>query len=66
MKKLFGVIVFALALSIAVCPSVMAETFELKISTTQTETSMIYAGLQAAANEIMGFTPHHSLAARKT
>ena len=53
MKKLFGVIALALALSIAVCSFAVAETFELKISTTQTETSMIYAGLQAAANEIM-------------
>ncbi|MBQ7665554.1 MAG: hypothetical protein IJS42_02435, partial [Synergistaceae bacterium] len=30
----------------------LAETFELRISTTQTETSMIYAGLKAAADEI--------------
>lgn len=52
MKKLFSFTVLALVLSLILCSFAFAETFELRISTTQTETSMIYAGLQAAANEI--------------
>lgn len=51
MKKFF---VFSLALLvlIASCSLAFASSYELRISTTQTETSMIYAGLQAAADEI--------------
>ena len=52
MKK-FLASVLALVLCLAVCSMACAATYELKISTTQTESSMIYAGLQAAADEIM-------------
>ena len=50
MKKL---VALALALSLAACPAAFAASYELKVSTTQTETSMIYAGLKAAADEIL-------------
>ena len=46
-------IALALALSLAACPAAFAASYELKVSTTQTETSMIYAGLKAAADEIL-------------
>ncbi len=66
MKKLLAMILAtALSLSLVACSSSeetteettgettqATETFELKISTTQTETSMIYQGLQAAADRI--------------
>ena len=52
MKKLFAV-ALALTLSLALCSVASAAKYDLKISTTQTETSMIYAGLKAAADEIM-------------
>ena len=51
MKKFFAVLI-ALVMSFTICAAGFAETFELRISTTQTETSMIYAGLKAAADEI--------------
>ena len=47
MKKL----VLAVVLVLALCSASFA-AFELRVSTTQTETSMIYAGLKAAADEI--------------
>ena len=50
MKKILAIV---MVLMLAVCAAASAESFELKISTTQTETSMIYAGLKAAADEIM-------------
>lgn len=52
MKKFFALTVFILAFTLAFSSLALAETFELRISTTQTETSMIYAGLKAAADEI--------------
>ena len=51
MKKLFAVSL-ALVLALVLCSSSFAAKYELRISTTQTETSMIYAGLKAAADEI--------------
>lgn len=51
MKRfLIATLVLALALS---STAALAASFELRVSTTQTETSMIYAGLKAAADEIM-------------
>ena len=47
------ILVLALVLSLALCSVASAAKYELKISTTQTETSMIYGGLKAAADEIM-------------
>ena len=52
MKKILAV-ALALVLCFALCSVASAKTYELKISTTQTDTSMIYAGLKAAADEIM-------------
>ena len=52
MKKIL-VVALALVLCFALCSVASAKTYELKISTTQTDSSMIYGGLQAAANEIM-------------
>ena len=49
MKKYFALVP---VIVLALCSIAFAETFELRISTTQTETSMIYAGLKAAADEI--------------
>ena len=51
MKKILAV-ALALVLCFALCSVASAKTYELKISTTQTDTSMIYAGLKAAADEI--------------
>ena len=50
MKKLVSLV---LAVTLAACPAAFAASYELKVSTTQTETSMIYAGLKAAADEIL-------------
>ena len=55
MKKIL-VVALALVLCFALCSVASAKTYELKISTTQTDSSMIYAGLQAAADEIMAKT----------
>lgn len=52
MKKILAV-ALALVLCFALCSVASAKGYELKISTTQTDTSMIYAGLKAAADEIM-------------
>ena len=52
MKKFFAALT-ALVMTLTICAAgFAAQTFELRISTTQTETSMIYAGLKAAADEI--------------
>lgn len=50
MKKLVALV---LAMSLMACPAAFSASFELKVSTTQTETSMIYAGLKAAADEVL-------------
>ncbi|MBR1672829.1 MAG: C4-dicarboxylate TRAP transporter substrate-binding protein [Fretibacterium sp.] len=55
MRK-YLVAVIALVLGVAMSTAAFGAGYELKISTTQTETSMIYAGLQAAADEIMAKT----------
>lgn len=52
MKKVLALIL-ALTLCMALATTASAATYDLKISTTQAEGSMIYAGLQAAADEIM-------------
>ncbi|MDO5378471.1 MAG: C4-dicarboxylate TRAP transporter substrate-binding protein [Clostridia bacterium] len=52
MKKVL-VVALALVMCFALSSVACAKTCELKISTTQTDSSMIYAGLQAAADEIM-------------
>lgn len=39
--------------------SLTGEVYELKVSTTQTQTSMIYKGLQAAAEKIAADTDGH-------
>ena len=52
MKKFFSFTALTVMFTLAFSSVVLAETFELRISTTQTETSMIYAGLKAAADEI--------------
>ena len=52
MKKLFSFTALTAILIFAFASLASSETFELRISTTQTETSMIYAGLKAAADEI--------------
>lgn len=52
MKKIL-VVALALVMCFALSSVACAKTYELKISTTQTDSSMIYAGLQAAADEIM-------------
>ena len=52
MKKTL-VVALALVMCFALSSVACAKSYELKISTTQTDTSMIYAGLQAAADEIM-------------
>ena len=52
MKKLIS-LVLAVALVLAMSTFALADdTYELRLSTTQTDTSMIYAGLQAAADRI--------------
>ena len=51
MKKIL-VAVLALVMCLAVSSVACAKTYELKISTTQTDSSMIYQGLKAAADEI--------------
>ncbi len=70
MKKLIAfALSAAMSLSLVACSSsssntattedsttATAQTFELKISTTQTDTSMIYEGLLAAANQVMDET----------
>ncbi len=43
----------------AAAPAAGGETYELKLSTTQTDTSMIYAGMQAAADKIKEDTDGH-------
>lgn len=58
MKKFFAIVLATvIALSLTACGSGSGasdkSTYELKISTTQTDTSMIYKGLEAAANRIM-------------
>lgn len=40
-------------------PAASGEVYELKLSTTQTDTSMIYKGLQAAADKIAEDTDGH-------
>lgn len=52
MKKIL-VVALALVMCFALSSVACAKGYELKISTTQTDSSMIYAGLQAAADEIM-------------
>ena len=52
MKKTL-VVALALVMCFALSSVACAKSYELKISTTQTDPSMIYAGLQAAADEIM-------------
>ena len=52
MKKTL-VVALTLVMCFALSSVACAKSYELKISTTQTDTSMIYAGLQAAADEIM-------------
>ena len=59
MKKLFALIL-ALCMVFALCASASADkTYELKLSTTQTDTSMIYAGMKAAADKIFEDTDGH-------
>lgn len=60
MKK-FLALVLALCMVCAFCASACAadKTYELKLSTTQTDTSMIYAGMQAAADKIAADTDGH-------
>ncbi|MDO5300720.1 MAG: C4-dicarboxylate TRAP transporter substrate-binding protein [Clostridia bacterium] len=52
MKKIL-VLALALVMCFALTSVASAKSYELKISTTQTDSSMIYQGLQAAADEIM-------------
>ena len=52
MKKIL-VVALALVMCFALTAVASAKTYELKISTTQTDSSMIYQGLKAAADEIM-------------
>ena len=52
MKRLLSFTALFIMFTLAFSSLALAETFELRISTTQTETSMIYAGLKAAADEI--------------
>lgn len=52
MKKFLSFTALIVMFILAFASLALAETFELRISTTQTETSMIYAGLKAAADEI--------------
>ena len=59
MKKLFAMIL-ALCMVLALCAAASADkTYELKLSTTQTDTSMIYAGMKAAADKIFEDTDGH-------
>ena len=52
MKRFLSFTALTVIFTLALSSFALAETFELRISTTQTETSMIYAGLKAAADEI--------------
>lgn len=52
MKRFLSFTALFIMFTLAFSSLALAETFELRISTTQTETSMIYAGLKAAADEI--------------
>ena len=52
MKRFLSFTALFIMFTLALSSLALAETFELRISTTQTETSMIYAGLKAAADEI--------------
>ena len=59
MKKLLS-LVLALCMVLAICVTASADkTYELKLSTTQTDTSMIYAGMKAAADKIFEDTDGH-------
>ena len=60
MKKILA-LVLAACLLLALGASAFAadKTYELKLSTTQTDTSMIYAGMKAAADKILEDTDGH-------
>ena len=59
MKKLLS-LVLALCMVLAICVTASADkTYELKLSTTQTDTSMIYAGMKASADKIFEDTDGH-------
>ena len=60
MKKILA-LALALCLMCTLCATAFAadKTYELKLSTTQTDTSMIYAGMKAAADKILEDTDGH-------
>ncbi len=62
-KVLAAILVLTMMLSLAALSGVGAfaasDTYELKLSTTQTDTSMIYAGMKAAADKILADTDGH-------
>ena len=60
MKKILAlVLVTCLLLALNVNAFAADKTYELKLSTTQTDTSMIYAGMKAAADKILADTDGH-------
>ena len=60
MKKILAlVLVTCLLLALNVSAFAADKTYELKLSTTQTDTSMIYAGMKAAADKILADTDGH-------
>ena len=65
MKKILAlVLVTCLLLALNVSAFAADKTYELKLSTTQTDTSMIYAGMKAAS--LSPSTPPASSALRRT
>ena len=60
MKKILALILAAcLLLALGASAFAADKTYELKLSTTQTDTSMIYAGMKAAADKILEDTDGH-------
>ena len=60
MKKLFtSLFAVSMIAALSVTASAADKTYELKLSTTQNEQSMIYAGMQAAADKIAADTDGH-------
>ena len=56
MKKIIALLLVMCLVSAFCVTASAAKTYELKLSTTQTDTSMIYAGMQAAADKIAADT----------
>ena len=60
MKKILALaLVLCMLVALGATAGADDKTYELKLSTTQTDTSMIYAGMKAAADKILADTDGH-------